>query len=378
MAAAVEAEAGDRIRSGLVVTKDGHGLPLERLALREYSHPVPDSRGAAAAREALDLASRARPDDLLLVLLSGGASALLTAPLPGLEMGDLVETTRALLACGADIDEMNAVRKHLGAFGGGRLARAASTRRIQVLAISDVPGDRLDVIGSGPCAADPSSFADALAVLHRRGIAAQVPSAVSSHLERGARGGLPETLKPGAPELARVESAIVAANRDARIAAAAAAGERGMRAVELGEVLSGEAREIGRCLAALGSCARPEAPVLMIAGGETTVTLRGSGRGGRSQELALAAAIELDGQGATALLAAGSDGSDGPTDAAGAFADGGSVGRGRAGGVDARRALADNDAYRFFAAEGGLLRTGPTRTNVMDLVLLLAQGRAAG
>ena len=379
MAAALEALAGEAIVEGLAVTKDSHALPLARCAVREAGHPVPDARGAAAAGEALALAARARPDETLVLLLSGGASALLSGPLAGLSLEDLASTTRVLLAAGATIDELNAVRKHLGAVGGGRLAGAAAgAGRIEVLVVSDVLGDALDVIGSGPCAADSTRFSDAVAVLEARGLAHRVSEPVRAHLARGVRGELPESVKPGDPALAKVATTLLASNRDALDAAAAAARARGLRPCLVSRGLRGEARSIGRALGALGLALRPGPPLLLLAGGEPTVTLRGDGRGGRAQELALAAALELAGSTGIALLAAGTDGSDGPTDAAGAFADGGTVARGSARGADARAALARNDSHGFFRAEGGCFVTGPTRTNVMDLVLVRVAVPARG
>jgi glycerate-2-kinase len=374
MAAALEEVAGPRIAAGLAVAKDGCGLPLARIALLEAGHPIPDRRSEQAAREALRLVESARPDDVLLVLLSGGASSLLAGPAPGLGLEDLARTTAALLAAGAEIGELNAVRKHLSAVAGGRLAERAACRRIEVLALSDVPGDRFDVIGSGPFAPDPTRFEDALAALERRGVRGAVPRAVLEHLEAGARGGVPETPKPGAPQLARVRSTLLASNRTALLAAAGSARRRGWRAPVLEGALRGEARCAGRRLAALARALRAPGPVCLLAGGETSVRVRGPGRGGRSQELALAAALELAGVPGVALLAAGTDGSDGPTDAAGAFVDGGSAARGRRRGRDPAADLAANDSYAFFDAEGGLLRTGPTRTNVMDLALVLVEG----
>lgn len=370
MSRAVEEVAGSRIRAGLCVTKDGHGLPLERLGLREAAHPVPDVRCEAAAREALRLVADAAEDDVLLVLLSGGASSLLSCPLEGLAAADLAATTELLLATGADIEELNVVRKHLSAAAGGRLAKAAKSRRIEVLAVSDVMGDRLDLIGSGPCAADPSTFAQARDILSQRGVEDGLPRAVCDHLARGERGELPETPKPGDPTFERVRSTIVACNADARAAAELHARALGLEPELLGETLRGEAREAGRHLARLGRAAsRPG--VCLIAGGETTVTVRGRGRGGRNQELALAAALDLAGDANVTLLAAGTDGSDGPTDAAGAVVDGETVARGLRLGLDARAALEDNDSYTFFSGEGGLVVTGPTSTNVMDLALVL-------
>jgi glycerate-2-kinase len=370
MAAAFEREAGERVARGLVITKDGHGLPLAKLGLREAAHPLPDARSEAAGAEALALAASASADETLVVLLSGGASALTSCPLPGLRLEELRETTDLLLRAGAEIGELNCLRKHLTRVAGGRLAAASRAREIVVLAISDVMGDDWATLGSGPCAPDPSSYADALAVLRRRGLSEKVPAAVRRHLEAGAAGLRPESAKPGDPALARVRRLFVASNRDALAAAREAGRARGLAVHVLTERLRGEARHVGRRLAALARALRPGPPRLLLAGGEPTVTVRGRGRGGRAQELALAAALELAGERRVALLAAGTDGSDGPTPAAGAFADGATLARGAAAGVDARAALAENDAYGFFAREGGCFVTGPTGTNVMDLVLV--------
>jgi len=369
MASALEELAADRIERGLVVTKDGHGARLSKLALRHAGHPLPDARSESAAREAIALVESTAPDELLVVLLSGGASALLTCPLPGLSRDDLLATTRLLLASGAEIGEVNTVRKHLTEISGGRLARRAGSRRVEVLAISDVPGDAIETIGSGPFAADLPSHADALAILERCGPAGGIPPRVAAHLASDRE----ESVKPGDPSLARVRTTILASNRDALAGARQAALSRGLRTALVTDSLRGEAREAGRRLAVLARSLRRAEPQLLLAGGETTVTLRGGGKGGRNQELALAAACELEGSAGIALLAAGTDGTDGPTDAAGAHADGGTVERGRALGLDARAALEDNDSYSFFSAEGGLLVTGPTRTNVMDLVLTLVE-----
>jgi glycerate-2-kinase len=376
MAAAFEERAGARIAAGLAVTKDGHGVPLERVTLREASHPVPDTRCERAAREALTLLESARPEDVLCVLLSGGASSLLACPAGGLTLEDLAATTQVLLEAGAEIEQLNAVRKHLSAIAGGRLAQRTRAGRVEVLAISDVPGDRLDVIGSGPFAADPTTYTDALAVLAERDVLERVPARVRAHLEAGASGELEETPKPGDRSLSRVSTKLLATNRDAVEAARDAAQRRGLAVRVVSPTLEGEAREAGRWLVDLARRAPARDPLCLVAGGETAVTVRGRGRGGRSQELALAAAIDLDGGPAAALLAAGTDGSDGPTDAAGAFADEGTVERGRRAGVDARAALAENDSYGFFSAEGGLWVTGPTRTNVMDLALVRVGPRA--
>lgn len=373
MASALEERAGDLVASGLCVTKAGHGCALQRFVLCEAGHPSSDAASAAAALEAMELVRRATPTDVLLVLLSGGTSALLACPAEGLELDDVARTADLLMRAGAGIVELNVVRKHLTRLFGGRLAELASGRRVEVLALSDVEGDRLDVIGSGPCAPDPSTFADAIAVLHDRGLATSVPSRVRAHLEAGVRGELPETPKPGDPIFDRVRATVLASNEDARRAALEEAARRGLRAIDLGEVLREEAREVGGRLGALLHTLSPSHATCVIAGGETTVTVRGEGRGGRSQELALAAALTLRGGTRATLLAAGTDGTDGPTDAAGAFADGATVSRGARVGRDALAHLDRNDAYAFFDAEGGLLRTGPTGTNVRDLSLALIE-----
>jgi hydroxypyruvate reductase len=377
MAGAVEELAGDRIGAGLAVTKDGHARPLTRIEVRETAHPVPDARCERAARALLALAERTRPEDVALVLLSGGASALLACPQPGLDAADVAQTTALLLAAGADIRELNTVRKHLVEVAGGRLAQALRTHRIEVLVVSDVIGDPLDVIASGPCTPDPTRFADALAVIARRGLATEVPARARAYLQAGARGDRPESPKPGDAAFTRVRTHVVARLADALAAAEIAARMQGFVPLRVGDEIRGEAREAGRRLAALAIALRPPTLSCLIAGGETTVTLRGDGQGGRNQELALAAALAWRGVRGVSLLAAGTDGSDGPTDAAGAFVDGDTVGRGAARGVDAATALACNDSHGFFAREGGVFRTGPTGTNVMDVVLMAVDPNVA-
>jgi glycerate 2-kinase len=368
MARALEDVVGDQIAGGLAVVPDGLAVKLDRMALCETTHPVPDERCERAGKMAIELVAGARPDDILVALISGGASSLLSCPIDGVSLSDLATTTSQLLEGGAAIHELNAVRKHLSRIAGGRLATHAASRRIEVLAISDVPGDRLDVIGSGPLAGDPTTYRDALAVISRK--AADVPRRVRDHLEAGARGEIEDTPAPGAAVFERVRSTLLASNATAVAAACAAAQHDGLRAFALPVALSGEARAAGRRLAALGVSIRTSEPICAIAGGETAVVVRGAGIGGRNQELALAAAVELEGRHNIALLAAGTDGIDGPTDAAGAFVDGDTVARGRSLGIDARAALDDNDSHTFFDREGGVLRTGATGTNVMDLAFL--------
>lgn len=376
MAAVVERWAGDRLAAGLCVTKDGHGGSLLRFRQLETAHPVPDTRSAAAGGAALELAAQAREGDVLLVLLSGGASSLWSRPLGRLAVSDVGAVTERLLAAGADIGELNTVRKHLTAVSGGRLARATGAGRVEVLGLSDVPGDDPAVLASGPCAGDTTRYVDALTILSDRGLLESLPPAVLAHLEAGRAGDREESVSPEDPSLERVRFTRLGSNRDACEAARAEAEREGRAARILEDGLSGEARDAGKALAHYARGLSPDRETVLVAGGETTVTLcdQGRGRGGRSQELALAAALDLEGAEGLTLLAAGTDGTDGPTDAAGAFADGETVARGRAAGVSAREALQANDSYRFFAAEGGHLVTGPTGTNVMDLVLIHMSG----
>ncbi len=376
MAQAVEAILGDRITRGVVSVKVGHGVPLEYVAVREASHPVPDDAGCRAAKEILDLVSEAGPKDLVIVLLSGGGSALLPLPVEGVSLEDKQETTRVLLGCGATIHEINTIRKHLSRVKGGRLAAAAAPARVLSLIVSDVIGDDLDVIASGPTVPDSSTFGDCLEIVERYGIRSSLPGAVLDHLEAGAAGRVPETPKRSDPCFRNVRNVIVAGNRAAVEAGAEAAADLGYRSLILSTMVDGEAREVARVLAAVAKEVRKhrrpsEPPACILAGGETTVTLRGKGKGGRNQELALAAALSLDGWKGVGLLSGGTDGTDGPTDAAGAWVDGTTLPRARESGLDARRHLAENNAYPFFARLDDLLVTGPTLTNVMDLQLIM-------
>ena len=369
MARAAEETLGERIADGFVVVKDGYTVPLARVRLAEAGHPVPDARGLAASARLLELARGAGEADLVLFLVSGGGSALTPAPAPPVTLAEKREVTRLLLAAGATIAELNAVRKHLSRFKGGQLARAARPASVLTLALSDVIGDPLDVIASGPTAPDPTTFRDALDVLEARGLGARAPASVRERLEAGRRGALEETPKPGDRVFERVENIVVGNNALVTDAALAAAGRLGYRAELLTRALEGEARHVARDLVARARRLPPRA--CLIAGGETTVTVRGRGRGGRCQELALAAALELTSGEPLTLLAAGTDGTDGPTDAAGAIVDAGTVGRARAAGADPWRALDDNDAHTLLAASGDLLVTGPTNTNLLDLYVVL-------
>ncbi len=376
MAAAVEEILGDRIVRGVVVTKYGHAQPTRTIRIHEAGHPVPDDAGIAGAQAILDHVMGLGPDDLVLVLISGGGSALTPAPVDGITLAEKQALTKALLACGADIREMNTLRKHISRIKGGQLARAAAPARVFTLILSDIVGDPLDAIASGPTVPDPRTYADALAILDKYGIRHEIPASIRAHLEAGAAGKVRETPKPDDPLFERVMSVMVASNIQALEAAQAEAQRLGFQTMILSSFIEGETREIARMHAALalevrasGHPLRP--PACLITGGETTVTLKGTGKGGRNQEFALAAALDIAGSPDVVILSAGTDGTDGPTDAAGALADGDTVARARAVGLSPQAALAGNDAYPFFERLGDLIITGPTRTNVMDVRLVL-------
>jgi glycerate 2-kinase len=371
MARAVERHMSGRVE-GLVVTRYGHAVPCARVEVVEAAHPVPDAAGRAAARRILEYAKSAGADDLVLCLISGGASALLALPPDGLALEDKQAVNRALLASGADITQMNAVRKHLSAIKGGRLAAAAHPAQVVSLLISDVPGDDPAVIGSGPTVPDSSTFADALAILRQYDI--EPPAAVLEHL-RAARN---ETPKPGDPRLAHARTIIVARPQASLEAAAARARAAGITPVILGDALEGEAREVGKVLAGIALQVHrhgqpASSPCVLLSGGETTVTMRGSGRGGRNAEFLLALAIHLRGAPGISALAADTDGIDGSEDNAGATLLPDTLARARDKGLDAKAMLADNDAYGFFAGLGDLVITGPTLTNVNDFRAILIE-----
>ncbi|GIX49184.1 MAG: hydroxypyruvate reductase [Candidatus Tectimicrobiota bacterium] len=376
MVQGVEAVLGERVHGGAVVVKYGHALPVRRVTLYEAGHPLPDAAGVRGAEAVMAVARQAQADDLVLCLLSGGGSALLPAPSPGITLEEKQQVTDLLLACGARIDEINAVRKHLSQLKGGQLARLVAPATLVTLVLSDVVGDRLDVIASGPTVPDPTTFAEALAVLARYDLLARVPASVRRHLEAGQRGEIPETPKPGEAFFARTQTVIVGNNRMALLAAQAEAQARGYATLVLSSTVQGETRDVARMHAAMAREIRSSGlplwpPACLLSGGETTVTLNGGGKGGRNQEFALAAALDLAGLPGVVVLSGGTDGTDGPTDAAGALADGHTVARAQALGLDAARCLQRHDAYPFFAALGDLLHTGPTGTNVMDLHLVL-------
>ena len=364
MARAVE-DHWDGALEGLVVTRYGHSVPTRAIDVVEAAHPVPDAGGHAAAARILAEAEALGADDLALCLISGGGSALLTLPAPGIALADKQAVTGALLRSGAAIGEINCVRKHLSAIKGGRLGAACHPARVVSLLISDVPGDDPAVIGSGPTVPDPTTFADARAVLRKYGI--DEPAAVIRHLEQGRE----ETPKQGDPRLAGAETRIVATPAMALAAAADAARKAGYAPVVLGDALEGEARVLARDHAALALAAAPG--TVLLSGGEATVTVTGAGRGGPNAEYALALALALDGAPGIFATACDSDGIDGTEDNAGALVTPDTGVRARAAGEDAAARLAANDAYGFFAALGDLVTTGPTLTNVNDFRAILVR-----
>jgi glycerate 2-kinase len=384
MAAAAEEVLGDHLDHGLAVCPTAT-VPLRRTELRLAGHPLPDVRGQAAADEVESLVSGLGPHDILLLLLSGGASALLPAPAGSLSLKDKALTTSLLLKAGASIGELNAVRKHLSRLKGGGLARLAAPAHVSALVLSDVVGDDLSTIASGMAAPDPTTYGDALDVLAARGVARRVPARVRAHLQAGAGGRRAETAKAGDPVFRRVHATVVGSNRRSMAAAGQEARRQGLRPLILTTRLQGEAREVARVLVAiLEECTlsgRPAAPpVCLLAGGETTVTVRGKGRGGRNQELAVAAATPLSRLSVPAVLASlATDGVDGDSDAAGGVVDGSSARRARALGLAPPEAfLAASDSRSFLASLGDLILTGPTGTNVSDVTVLVAGGPGRG
>ena len=356
---------------GLVVTRYGYGETCKRIEIVEAAHPVPDDKGRETAGRIYERVQGLSADDLLLCLISGGASALLALPAEGLTLNHKQEVNRALLKSGANIVEMNTVRKHLSAIKGGRLAIAAQPARVLSWLISDVPNDDPGVIGSGPTVADKTTFADALTVLAKYRI--DPPAAVLRHLQEGAAGRIEETPKPGDPRLATVETIMVATPRRSLEAAAAVARERGVEVAMLGDNLEGEARELGaeHARQAIERAKRGGKPVAILSGGETTVTVRGKGRGGRNVEYLLAQAIAANGASGIWGLSADTDGVDGAEDIAGAVFTPDTLVRARAKGRDPQSMLDDNDGHGFFEMLGDSLITGPTRTNVNDFRVTL-------
>jgi glycerate 2-kinase len=374
MARAVERSLGARIKGGEINVKDGHAAALRRIKINECGHPMPDRRGVAGARRIAKIASQAGPDDLIVCLISGGASALLPFPAPPITLAEKQKTTRLLLHCGASIHEINCVRKHISRIKGGQLARLAYPASLVTLILSDVIGDDPDVIGSGPTVPDPSTFADARAIVEKYRLWNKLPAAVRERLVSAAE----ETPKPGDKIFEKTRNVIVGSNALAVDAAAVEARRLGFHTLVLSTFVEGEAREVARLHAAIAkeilASGRPvQKPACVISGGETTVSVRGTGMGGRNQEFALAAALEIGGLRDTVILSGGTDGTDGPTDATGAIADGTTVARAQALGLNPAAFLANNDSYHFFEPLGDLIKTGPTGTNVADIHLILVR-----
>lgn len=368
----------DRLTAGAITVKYDHLAPVPNaVTLHEAGHPIPDAAGVHGAEAIMRLAQQTGANDLVFCLLSGGGSALSPAPSDGITLEEKQQFTALLLACGASIDEINTLRKHLSRLKGGQLARLVAPARLITLVLSDVVGDRLDVIASGPTVPDASTFADGLAIVARYRLMDQLPPSIRDHLQRGLDGHEPETPKAGEAVFAHHQTVLIGNNRKALQAAGQHALELGYATLLLSSSVQGEAREIARMHAAIAheihhSGLPLPPPVCVLAGGETTVTLRGDGKGGRNQEFALAAAMDIAGLESVVILSGGTDGTDGPTDVAGAVADGATIARAQALGLNPDDVLERNDSYPFFAALDDLLYTGPTGTNVMDIYLLLA------
>lgn len=378
MGQGVEAVLGDWLAAGCVVTKYGHRLPTTRIEVREAAHPTPDAACVDATAAILDIVDGAGPDDLVLCLVSGGGSALFEQPVDGVTLGDMQETTRQLLRAGAPITALNTVRKHLSAVKGGQLARRVAPATLVALILSDVVGDALDVTASGPTVPDPTTFAEALAMLDEYGVRSTIPAAAARYLEAGARGDRPETPKKGDACFATTHTRVIANAQIALDAAAREAERMGLPALILSSSLEGEARHVAHVWASIARQVRLYAqplapPCCLLAGGETTVTVRGDGIGGRNSEFALAAALALDDMEGIAVASLATDGGDGPTDAAGAIVTSATIADARRAGLDPAAALGRNDAYTLFSQAGGLFRPGPTGTNVNDLMIALIE-----
>jgi glycerate 2-kinase len=376
MALALEDILGSRIAEGRVTTKYGYGLPLKYISCAEAGHPIPDEAGLSAANNILQLLDAAGEKDLVICLISGGGSALVPMPEGNISLSDKQKTTQALLECGASIHEINAVRKHISKIKGGKLAMVAFPATLVALLLSDVIGDDLDVIASGPTVPDHTTFQDCIDIIDNYDISASIPKTVISFLERGAEGKEKETPKPGDPVFDSTHAYIVGSSLLSLEAAKKQARDFGYNTIILSSSIEGETREVAKVHAAIakeiGKTGNPiEKPACIISGGETTVTIRGKGLGGRNTEFCLASAVDIEGMEDITVLSGGTDGTDGPTDAAGAIVDGKTVTEARLQGLDPLRYLKNNDSYHLFEATGDLLKTGPTMTNVMDMRIIL-------
>jgi len=378
MAKALEDILGDWLNSGWIIVKYGHGMPLKKTHIMEAGHPIPDEAGLRAAEDLLKQARECTEEDLIICAFSGGGSALLPAPSPPIDLDQKQESTRLLLECGATINELNAMRKHLSRSKGGWLAKTAYPATLVSLILSDVIGDPLDVIASGPTVPDESTYSDCMEIIERYDLTNRLPAGVVEYFKQGVAGMLPETPKADDPVFSKVQNLIVGNNREALLAANEQAISLGYNTLVLSSQIEGEAREVAQVFAAIGKeICQAGLPILppacLLAGGEPTVTIQGSGKGGRNQELALAFAIAIDGWDGISLLSAGTDGTDGPTDAAGAIVSGLTCSRARQTNLKPQAFLSANDSNSFFESLGDLLITGPTRTNVADLICMIVE-----
>ena len=376
MALAVEELIGDRLKAGVLNVKYGHTVPLKIVRVNEAGHPVPDEAGLSGTRQIIDMLRQTGEKDLVFCLISGGGSALLPCPVEGVTLEDKQLVTKALLECGATIHEINALRKHISQVKGGRLATLAYPSTMISFILSDVIGDDLDSIASGPTVPDTSTFSDSLYILEKHKIKHRVPSAIMEFLEKGVRGDVEETPKADDPVFRHARNVIIGSNIQAVTASRQKAEELGYNTLLLSTFIEGETKDVAKVHAAIAreiiNTGNPvEKPACVISGGETTVTIRGKGLGGRNQEFALAAGIDIDGLEEVLILSGGTDGTDGPTDAAGAVADGTTMERARKLGLDAEFYIRENNSYHFFKQLGDLIITGPTFTNVMDLRLII-------
>lgn len=376
MAKAIEGMLGERITSGIISVKYGHIEALHQVRIQEAGHPVPDENGISGAQEIYRLASSADEKTLVLCLISGGGSALMPLPVAGVSLEDKQETTKVLLSCGATIHEINTIRKHLSLIKGGGLAKAVFPATLVTLILSDVVGDDLDSIASGPCVPDPTTFNDCLTIFEKYAIGSQIPLSVQEYISQGINGQVTETPKIGQDFFKKTQNVIVASNFNALLKAKEKAETLGYNTLMLSSMLEGETRDVaGNHLAIAreifkhGLPLKP--PACLLSGGETTVKIKGSGKGGRNQEFTLAAALKMKGMDNILVLSAGTDGNDGPTDAAGAFADNSTVERALAMGLEPLKYLNNNDSYNFFDKLDDLYKTGPTNTNVMDVRIIL-------
>jgi glycerate 2-kinase len=378
MAKALEDILGDWLTSGWIIVKYGHGMNLKKTHIMEAGHPIPDEAGHRATEGLLKQIRECREEDLIVCAFSGGGSALLPAPSPPINLDQKKDTTRLLMECGATINEINTIRKHLSRSKGGWLAKTAYPATLASLILSDVIGDHLDVIASGPTVPDESTYSDCINIIERYDLRDRLPTGVVEYFRQGAAGILPETPKAGDPVFSKVQNLVVGNNRGSLLAAREQAVSLGYNTMILSSQIEGEAREVAQVLAAIGKeicqAGLPlSSPACLLAGGETTVTIRGKGKGGRNQELALAFAIAIDGWERISLLSAGTDGTDGPTDAAGAIVSGLTCRKARQADLNPYAYLLDNNSNAFFESLGDLLKTGPTRTNVMDIICMLVE-----